>query len=122
MGAGKTTVLVAFLAFFIYYLPYFGLYFNSMTPFKIVHTDAWKKMMDFRRSFRPIREPTPLPEIDFKDITYEKFMEMTAGLSRPIAIRNAIAAVNELGDVNFWLENYGDSTVNCVDMETDLYR
>jgi hypothetical protein len=122
MGVAKTAVKAVLLAVFVYYLPYFVLYFNSLTPFKIVHTDAWKKFMDFRRSFRPEMAAVTLPEIDMKDLTYEKFMEMTNGLARPITIRNALPAVKEMGKVDFWIDNYGNSTINCVDMDTDLYR
>lgn len=124
MSAAFQALFVVFLALFIYYLPYPVLLFNSFTPFKIAHTPLWKKIMDFRRSFRPDMDPVPLPEIDFKDITYEKFIEMTGDLSRPIVIRNALKVehLTQLSDMNFWGEKYGNSTVNCVEMSTEHYK
>lgn len=122
MGAGKTAGLVLFLALFVYYLPYFVMYFNSFTPFKVVHTDAWKSYMDFRRSFRAERKAVPLPEIDLKDLTKEKFFKLTNDLSTPLIVRGMVPAVEEYGKIDFWLKNYANSTVNCVDMKTDLYR
>jgi hypothetical protein len=124
MAALRQAILIIFLALFVYYLPYPVLLFNSFTPFKICHTGVWKKILDFRRSFRPDMEPVPLPEIDFKDLTYEKFIEMTGDLSRPIVIRNALKVehLQQLADLNFWSKNYGNSTINCVEMETEHYK
>lgn len=122
MGVGKTATKVAFLAIFVWYLPYFVFYFNSFTPFKIVHHPLWKKYMDFRRSFRPKMDPVPLPEIEYKDLTKEKFMELTHDLSTPLIVRNMIPSVEEFAKVDFWLQKYPNATVNCVDMKTDLYR
>ena len=68
---------IAVIAVLVVYLPYPALLINSYFPWKFVHTPTWKAIMDFRRSFREDREPVPLPEIDMKDITKEKFLEMT---------------------------------------------
>jgi hypothetical protein len=117
-------IVVVVVAFVLYYLPYFVLLFNSFTPFKIVHHPLWKKHMDWRRSFRPVFDPILLPEIDYKDLTYEKFIDMTANLSRPIVIRNAIKVdhLQQLSDLKFWDKNYGNSTINCIEMPVEHYR
>eukprot|EP01040_Poterioochromonas_malhamensis_P005934 gene5934-6379_t len=123
MSFGKQALIIAFLAFFVYYLPYFVLVFNSFTPFKIVHHPLWLKVMDWRSSFRPDMDSVPLPEVQYKDLTYEKFMEMTGDLSRPIIIRNAwsVEHLQNLSNVTFWSKHYGNSTVNCVDVAHEHY-
>jgi hypothetical protein len=124
MSTLKISILVVFLALFVYYLPYPVMLFNSFTPFKVVHTKAWKKIMDWRRSFRSERDPVPLPEINFKDLTHEKFIELTGNLARPIVVRNVLVDKNlqNMQDINFWSSKYGNSTVNCVDMTSDQYK
>lgn len=124
MSVGKQALLVAFVALFIYYLPYPVLLFNSFTPFKIVNHPLWLKIMDWRRSFRPDMDPVPLPEIQYKDLTYEKFIEMTGNLAKPIVIRNAwdVKHLQMLSDMNFWAKKYGNSTINCVDVKHEHYR
>ena len=52
------------------------------SPYWNYVTAKWKQM--------PVVDPVPIPEIDIKDFTREKLMELSNGLADPVVIRGAI--------------------------------
>ena len=122
----KYCILLAIGMYFtLYYLPYPVLLFNSFTPWKIVRSPLWLEVMDFRRwLLRSPRPAMPLQEVNYRNLTAERFLSLTDNLAKPLVIRQAwnVNHLRRLSDVNYWSENYGNSTVTCVDVKHEHYR
>jgi hypothetical protein len=114
--------LVAVVAISLVAAPAFWVYAAMMTDF---FTDRAWKMTDsplflayhkFITDIAPEVEAQPLPEINIKDFTREKFTELTKNFTFPVVIRGGAAetdAVKYWKDFEFWYKDYANEEVLC---------
>jgi hypothetical protein len=76
----------------------------------------WEKM--------PVVDPVPIPEIDIKDFTREKLLELSNGLADPVVIRGAIkdSVAVKKWTREYFRENYANETVVVREMLGDVIR
>jgi hypothetical protein len=117
----KLSVVAVLVAIAFYAFPQYVVYpfiiLDATTSWSLETSTFWRNYHLFLASTRPDREPMPLPELQMKDFTRERFMEMTKNWTFPIVIRNVIPrdaqVLKDWANKTWWIENYGDEEVMC---------